>query len=257
VRILLSNDDGIHAPGLAVLAAHLANDSRHEVYVCAPDRQRSATGHSLTLHKPLRVQHEESAFDLQTNAVKGAWSTTGTPADCVKLAVCELMPAPPDVVVSGINSGPNLGSDLLYSGTVAAAMEAAFMDIPAIAVSAKQDKRFVYETAAHYIGELLGKLKDAPRTARGLININVPALKKDEVKGAKLAELGLRLYKDSFDKRSDPNGRDYYWLSGHAIEDSESTSSDVYAVNQGYISVTPVVFNMTDFALFDKLAQWI
>ncbi len=249
MRILLSNDDGIYAPGLGTLARILAQES-HEVYVCAPDRQRSATGHSLTLHKPLRVEHAHL-----DGPVAGAWSTTGTPADCVKLAVSELLQEPPDVVISGINSGPNLGSDILYSGTVAAAMEAAFMDLPSIAVSARKGEPAVYLTAARFISRFLTTFKQAPRSKRGLININIPAVPEAEIKGVKLCQLGVRLYNDTFEKRSDPNGRDYYWLSGQAIEDTEAEDSDVFAVNSGYIAVTPVLFNMTDLDLMNRLDE--
>ena len=150
MRILLSNDDGIHAPGLNILADRLSENPAHQVYVVAPDRQRSATGHSLTLHKPLRVQHIEL-----NPRIKGAWSTTGTPPDCVKLAVAQLMDAPPDIVISGINSGANLGADVLYSGTVAAAMEGATLNFPAIAVSAVKASTASYNVAAEFIHSFL------------------------------------------------------------------------------------------------------
>lgn len=245
MRILISNDDGVYAPGLVILARHLS-EAKHEVYVVAPDRQRSATGHSLTLHKPLRSEKVELDCD-----VNGAWSTTGTPSDCVKLALHTLLPGPPDVVLSGINSGPNLGTDVLYSGTVAAAMEAAFSGFPSVAVSARKPDRQIYNLAAEFILDFLTVLPKIPMPKRGLINVNVPAV--NPVKGVKVTELGKRLYDDKFELRHDPHGRDYYWLSGSPIEEGEAPGSDVHAVCEGYISVSPVSFNMTDRHILEQL----
>jgi 5'-nucleotidase len=254
LKILISNDDGIFAPGLVALASRLSQDPALEIYVSAPDRQRSATGHSLTLHKPLRVEQV-----TLPGKVKKAWSTTGTPSDCVKLAISQLLDEPPDLVISGINAGPNLGSDVLYSGTVAAAMEAAAANFRSIAVSAQKSGPANFERAAEFIYNFLPHAEhfhvrppsqaalNGSLTTRRLININVPAAEKHpRIKGVTLAKLGLRVYKDVFEKRHDPNGRDYYWLSGSAIEDNEDPDSDVHLVNQGYITVTPVTFNMTD-----------
>jgi 5'-nucleotidase len=254
VRILISNDDGVFAPGLGTLARALAATGEHEVYVVAPDRQRSATGHSVTLHKPLRVE----AVDLAVNhgsGIKAAWSTTGTPSDCVKLAVKQLLPQPPDVIISGINSGPNLGSDVLYSGTVAAAMEGAFSGFPSIAVSAQKNNQLAFNLAAEFIIDFLRVLPKAPMPNRGLFNVNVPACPIEQLKGVRVTELGKRQYKDIFERRHDPNGRDYYWLSGCAIEEGESELSDVWALANGYITISPVSFNMTDQNTLAKLNE--
>ncbi len=251
MRILLSNDDGIYAPGLNILATRLAENAGHQVYVVAPDRQRSATGHSLTLHKPLRVQRVEL-----DGRIKGAWATTGTPSDCVKLAISELLESPPDLIISGINNGPNLGADVLYSGTVAAAMEGASLNFPAIAVSAVKGENAVFNVGAEFVHNFLDIFMQLPRVQRGVININIPVqAASGEVKGVRATELGLRLYDDHFEKRSDPYGRDYYWLSGQAIEEGEAETSDVHAVKQGYISVTPVAFTMTDHYAVKHLNQ--
>jgi 5'-nucleotidase len=251
LRILLSNDDGIHAPGLNILANRLAENAAHQVYIVAPDRQRSATGHSLTLHKPLRVQHVE--LDPR---IKGAWATTGTPSDCVKLAIAELLDSPPDLIISGINAGPNLGADVLYSGTVAAAMEGASLNFPAIAVSAVTAETAVFNMGAEFIHNFLDLFMQLPRVQRGLLNVNIPSQAAGGVvKGVRATELGLRLYDDKFEKRSDPYGRDYYWLSGQAIEEGEAETSDVHAVKLGYISVTPVTFTMTDHNAVQQLNQ--
>ena len=249
MRILISNDDGVFAPGLGTLARALAA-AEHEVYVVAPDRQRSATGHSVTLHKPLRVE----SVDLE-GGIKAAWSTTGTPSDCVKLAVKQLLPQAPDVIISGINSGPNLGSDVLYSGTVAAAMEGAFSGFPSIAVSAQKNEQKAFDLAAEFIVDFLRVLPKAPMPNRGLFNVNVPSCQADKLKGVRVTELGKRQYKDIFERRHDPNGRDYYWLSGSAIEEGESELSDVWALANGYITISPVSFNMTDQNTLSKLHE--
>jgi 5'-nucleotidase len=250
LKILISNDDGIKATGIRVLAERLASEKNHDVYVVAPDRERSATGHSLTIHKPLWVDEVD---DIDN--VKGAWSTTGTPSDCVKLAVMELLPVQPDIVISGINSGPNLGSEILYSGTVAAAMEGAFLKFPSIAVSlVSSGKDKLYETAAEVIARLLEVYPQAHLAPRTLLNVNVPNVALPEIKGVAITEVGVRLYDDFFEKRTDPRGRVYYWLAGHAVEEGESEESDTHAVNQNMVSISPVAFNMTDKPAIAKLA---
>jgi 5'-nucleotidase len=253
VRILISNDDGIFAPGIRVLATRLAAEPDYEVYVCAPDRERSATGHALTLHKPLRVQEVEI-----DERIKGSWYTTGTPSDCVKFAVgCLLNEQVPDFVVSGINSGPNLGGEILYSGTVSAAMEGAFLDIPSIAVSAQKNKRENYDVAAEYIARLLRSLKKVEfMTGKTLLNVNVPMPGEEGLKGVAVTKLGVRAYNDYFEKRTDPRGKVYYWLAGEAIEEGEEENTDAWCVSHKIISVTPISFNMTDFKLVDTLKSW-
>lgn len=249
MRILLSNDDGINAPGIRTLAERLSRESEHDVYVVAPDRERSATGHCLTLHKPLRVTVEE----LPGN-VKKAWSTTGTPSDSVKLAVSELLADKPDLVISGINNGPNLGSEILYSGTVAAAMEAAFLGLPSIAVSLFWGEHRRFDVAAEFVARLLQTLPDMKMRERSLLNINVPNCPFDEIAGVTVTEAGIRLYDDRFEKREDPRGKSYYWLTGHAVDTHEAKTSDVYAVLNKRISITPVVFNMTDHEAVTRLS---
>ncbi len=250
MKILISNDDGIHAEGIRVLAEWLARKPSNEVYVVAPERERSATGHSLTLHKPLRVEKVTPPGN-----VKGAWLTTGTPSDCVKLAVMEILEERPDIVISGINHGSNLGSELLYSGTVAAAMEGAFLNIPSIAVSQMVDDKMInhFDTAAHVIQRLLDVFPKAHLSNRSLLNINIPNVPYDQLRGAAITELGVRLYDDHFEKRTDPRGRVYYWLTGHALESEEAENSDVWAVLNNWASITPVSFNMTDRKTMEKL----
>ena len=251
MRILVSNDDGIHARGIRALAARLSQDAGNEIYVCAPDRERSATGHALTLHKPLRVEE----VPLEGN-LKGSWLTTGTPSDCVKFAVGCLLKEPVDYVISGINSGPNLGGEILYSGTVSAAMEGAFLDIPSIAVSLGGSGHRNYEVAAEFIARFLRILPKAKFVGKTLINVNVPNVPEDQIKGISVTKLGVRAYNDYFEKRVDPRGKTYYWLAGEAIEEGEEENTDAWAVTHGYVSVTPITFNMTDFNMMEKMSSW-
>ncbi len=241
MRILISNDDGIFSNGIQTLTKRLSQEADYQVYVVAPDRERSATGHALTLHDPLRV--EEVA--LPGNA-KGAWSTTGTPSDCVKFGISALLPEVPDLIVSGINHGPNLANEILYSGTVSAAMEGAFLKIPSIAVSLAGYGYNDFSVAAEFIARLLRVLPAMKLPGKTLLNVNVPAVPASEIKGVAVTELGVRLYDDHFDKRMDPRGRVYYWLSGHAVEESREEGTDTWAILNQMISITPIAFNMTN-----------
>lgn len=250
MKILISNDDGIWARGIRVLAERIAREPENEVYVVAPDRERSATGHALTLHKPLRV--EELEFE---GKVKGAWWTTGTPSDCVKFAVGHLV-KDPDLLISGINSGPNLGGEILYSGTVSAAMEGAFLDIPSIAVSLGSDGHRHYETAADYVASLIKLLPGSGLGKRLFLNINVPNLQAKQIEGVRITKLGVRAYNDRFEKRVDPRGKVYYWLCGEAIEEGEEEGTDAWCMANKMISITPISFNMTDMAMKENLETW-
>ena len=251
MRILISNDDGIWARGIRVLAERIARDPEHHVYVVAPDRERSATGHALTLHKPLRV--EEIEIDAK---VKGCWWTTGTPSDCVKFATGCLIDEPIDLVISGINSGPNLGGEILYSGTVSAAMEGAFLDIPSIAVSMGSGGPRHYEVAAEFIARLIKLLPNSNLGNKLFLNINVPNVPFSDLKGVQVTKLGVRAYTDSFEKRLDPRGKVYYWLAGEVIEEGEEEGTDAWCMAHKIISVTPIAFNMTDMNMKTKLENW-
>lgn len=251
MRILISNDDGIWARGIRVLAERLAREPKHEVYVVAPDRERSATGHALTLHKPIRVEDVE----MEGN-VKGAWWTTGTPSDCVKFAVGHLVPDPVDLLISGINSGPNLGGEILYSGTVSAAMEGAFLDIPSIAVSIGSEGHRHYDVAAEFTVELINALSRGGFGRRLFLNVNVPNLPAQQIKGVQVTKLGVRAYNDRFEKRVDPRGKVYYWLAGEAIEEGEEEGTDAWCMHHKIISVTPIQFNMTDMSMKERLENW-
>lgn len=248
MRILVSNDDGIHAPGIRTLAETLA--TRHTVHVVAPDRERSATGHALTLHKPLRVDTHE--FE----GVAGAWSVNGTPSDCVKLGIWALVPEPPDIVISGINRGPNLGMDIIYSGTVSAAVEGSMMGYPALAVSSAAFDDKHYDTAARVVLELLDQVMAHPLPARTLYNVNVPSLPFAELAGVAVTKLGVRRYTDVFESRVDLRGRTYYWLAGEVIEKDEAPDSDVVAVRQNKVAITPVHYDLTSYPLLQDLQAW-
>jgi 5'-nucleotidase len=250
LKILLSNDDGVYAPGLRALAERLAKEPALSVFVVAPDRERSATGHALTLHKPIRVEEVLLGENIKS------WATTGTPSDCVKFAVDVLLDELPDLVVSGINSGPNLGSEVLYSGTVSAAMEGAFLGIPSIACSLVGRGAHHFETAAEFIARLITLLPGFALAKRTLLNVNVPNIPMSEVKGVAPSELSIRAYRDRYEKRIDPRGKTYYWLAGEAIEEGESETSDAHFVLNKYIAITPIAFNMTDRDTLAKMEGW-
>lgn len=242
MKILISNDDGIAANGIRVLTKALAND--HDVYVIAPDRERSAAGHSLTLHTPLRVEELETI-----SGAKRTWVTTGTPGDCVKIGISAILTEDemPDMVISGINHGPNLGADILYSGTVSCAMEGAMMGIPSIAVSLASMHcdydDFIY--TGKFINALLHKLNDFQFPAKTILNVNVPALEADDIAGIAITELGRKMFTDNYEKRVDPRGKVYYWMAGELISEPEGANTDIAAVRDNKISITPVTYEMT------------
>lgn len=256
MRILITNDDGVHAEGLLALKQALAEIA--EVTVVAPDRPRSACGHSITLHKPLRVSETQLADGSP------AWASNGTPSDCVTLAVLDLMrAAPPDLVFSGINQGPNLGWDLTYSGTVSAAMEGVIGGIQSVAISVAWRFRRVVEEeeaplppldfshAAAYARELALHLERNPLPDHTLLNVNVPHVPPQ---GARLTRQGVRRYPGKLEKRVDPMGRAYYWLGGDDPIDLHEEGTDVAAIADGFISVTPVQLDLTDHGLLREFA---
>jgi 5'-nucleotidase len=245
MRILVSNDDGYLAGGIQTLARAAA--TLGEVHVVAPDREQSATSHSLTLHYPLRVR----------KAGAGIQMVDGTPTDCVMLAIGELLEERPDFVLSGINHGANLGDDVLYSGTVAAAMEATILGIPAIAMSHvghEHDHMADWtETVATLLGQLMTR-NDFPKET--LLNVNLPAIAPGDVKGVRVTTLGRREYVGSLTRSKDPNGREYFWIGGGESKWWGGPDSDFRAVQDGYISVTPVHLDLTNYKLLENLGGW-
>ena len=245
MKILCTNDDGYQAIGIQVLAS--AASALGEVTTVAPDREQSATSHSLTLHHPLRARR----------APDGTWIVDGTPTDCVLLAVGELLPARPDVCVSGVNHGPNMGEDVLYSGTVAAAMEATVMGIPAVAISysgAVQEELAGWEKVVRGILEtILGRKNLPPDT---LFNVNLPAASPADVKGIRVTSLGKRRYADSITRADDPSGREYFWIGGGVARWRGAEDSDFQAVEDGYVSVTPLHLDLTNYELLEEIRSW-
>ncbi|MBD2302614.1 5'/3'-nucleotidase SurE [Nostoc sp. FACHB-87] len=260
MKLLISNDDGIFALGVRTLANCLA-EAGHDVTVVCPDRERSATGHGLTLHQPIRAEIVESVFHPSIKA----WACDGTPSDCVKLAIWALLDSPPDLVLSGINQGANLGTEILYSGTVSAAMEGVIEGIPSIAFSLTSHLYKDFQPAAKFAKTLVEQLAAKPLLDLMLLNVNVPAVKWEEIAGVTFTRQGVRRYVDVFDKRIDPRGKTYYWLTGEVLEDVEPPMGlnlpqnipiDVHVIRQNYISITPLQYNLTYPTGLDKLSHW-
>ncbi len=246
MKLLISNDDGVYAIGIRTLANTLA-EAGHDVTVVCPDRERSATGHGLTLHQPIRADRVESLFHP---AIK-VWACSGTPSDCVKLAIWALLDEPPELVLSGINHGSNLGTDVLYSGTVSAAMEGVIEGIPSIAFSLTSFAATDFQPAADFACALVRQIEKHPLPELTLLNVNVPAVERSKIQGAIVTRQGVRRYVDVFEKRTDPRGKTYYWLSGELLEDVEdpdvpdTAPSDVQAIRDNYITITPLHYNLT------------
>lgn len=249
MRVLVTNDDGINSPGLHALVQVL--EPAAETFVVAPEHERSATGHAITLHKPLRAVPAA----IPGTAVKG-WATNGTPADCVALGILELLPDRPDVVISGINVGPNLGRDLTYSGTVSGAMEGAILRVPSIAVSVGAFRNPIFEVAARFSLKLARAILERGIPEDTLLNVNVPNLPLRDIAGVEITRQGAKRYISRLDKRTDPRGRAYYWLFGEPAPQTDDVGTDSWALAQGRISVTPIGLNMTETGTAAALAGW-
>ncbi|MDI3535392.1 MAG: 5/3-nucleotidase [Thermosediminibacterales bacterium] len=249
MKILVTNDDGIYAEGIKELAITLSKVG--EVVIVAPDRERSGTGHAITVHHPLRLEE----IKLPNVNLK-AYSVNGTPSDCVKLAVEALLPKKPDIIFSGINRGPNLGTDVIYSGTVSAAVEGAILGIPSVAVSLAAYENVKYGIAAEFALKTAKKIIESGLETDTILNINVPSVEKDDIMGVSVTTLGVRRYTNTFEKRIDPRGKVYYWLAGEVIEDNLDINTDVGAVKNNYISITPIHFDLTKFELLEKIKKW-
>jgi 5'-nucleotidase len=240
-RILVSNDDGIHAPGIKALAGAL--ESAGEISVMAPLTEQSATSHSLTLHRPLRIRE----MGERTYAVEG------TPTDCVLVGVRKFLEHQPDLVASGINQGPNMGEDVIYSGTVAAAMEGALLGIPAVAFSLASWEYADFAPAAEIARRLVTRFLEIPLPSRLLVNVNIPPLPADQIRGFKVTRLGTRVYNDAIVQKADPRGRPYYWIGGAAPTWEPGADTDFAAVEEGYVSLTPLLLDITDGRGFEFL----
>jgi len=246
MRILLSNDDGYLAPGIRTLFAALQRwQGQREVIMMAPDRNRSAASNSLTLDNPLRLQQVE----------EGVYSVNGTPTDCVHLGINGAIDFQPDMVISGINAGANMGDDVLYSGTVAAATEGRFLGKPAIAVSLCGEHHF--DSAAHWLIRILDQMEHVPLEASTILNINVPDLPLEEIRGVRVTRLGRRHKSEPVVCDRDPRNRPIYWIgpAGEAADDAQGT--DFHAVAQGYVSVTPLQIDLTHYRVLEHLQAWL
>lgn len=246
MRILLTNDDGIDAPGINILADVL-KENGHEIIMVAPDQEQSATSHSITLHQPLRIWERD----------KNKYAVTGSPADCVILAEKIILKHPIDLVISGINGGQNMGEDILYSGTVAAALEAMFLGFKSISLSlaSKVDQKF--ETAAFFMNKILKKGIHELIGEKEVFNINVPNVEISEIKGFKITRTGHRKYQDFVKEQKDPRGRKIYWIGGAVPLWSKIGNTDFKAISQNYISITPIYPNFTKKESFKKIENWI
>lgn len=245
MNILVSNDDGILAPGLAVLAE--ACRAVGQVTVVAPDREQSGTSHSLTLHRPLRpvLRHD------------GAYQIDGTPTDCVLLGVQALLPEPPDFVFSGVNHGPNMGEDVLYSGTVSVAMEAVTLGIPGIAISLASRDPELFGSYQELLAGLVRRItavRDFPPSM--LLNVNLPDVRAEQVKGVMVTKLGSRYFSESLKRMQDPWGKEVFWIGGGEITWTGDEESDHQAVLNGFISITPLHLDLTNYRLLETVRGW-
>lgn len=244
MNILLTNDDGIHAPALRRLREELGGLGR--VVIVAPDRDQSATSHSLTLHRPFRIRHHET----------DTYSVDGTPTDCVVTAYYGLLDARPDVVVSGINHGPNMGEDVFYSGTVAAAIEGTIQGAASIAASLVTRESTDFADPARFVARLTREVITRGLPRRQLLNVNIPHRPWSEVRGVAITRLGSRVYRDTLVKKVDPRGREYYWIGGEDPVWETQAGTDFHAVSEGRISVTPMRLDLTDERALVDLDAW-
>jgi 5'-nucleotidase len=245
MHILLSNDDGYFAPGLQILAEALKPLA--EITVVAPERNRSGASNSLTLDRPLTVRRSENGF----------FYVNGTPTDCVHLAVTGLLVDLPDMVISGINDGANMGDDTIYSGTVAAATEGFLLGIPSLAVSMSQHHATHFETAANAVVELVKRFQQNPYSEPILLNINVPDLPQEQIKGMAVTRLGRRHKAEPVIRSTTPRGETVYWVGAAGAAQDAGAGTDFDAVDHGHVSLTPLQIDLTQYAQMDALKNWM
>jgi 5'-nucleotidase len=248
MKILLTNDDGIHAEGLRALYELLK--PKHSITVVAPDRERSAVGHGITLDRPIRAEK------IVLNGGWEGFAVTGTPADCIKLAIVEILKTKPELVISGINPGANVGVNINYSGTVAAAREAALYGIPAIAVSVQARAPKTYLDIAGFIRSLAEDINRKGLPAGTFLNVNFPDTPIQQIAGIRISRQGIVLFSEYFEKRIDPRNRIYYWQGSDVQPVSDDPDIDGDALSQNYISITPIKCDMTDYNLLNDLKSW-
>ena len=239
--ILVTNDDGVYSPGIQILAKRLREIDT--VVIVAPDRERSAAGHSMTLHRPLLIEEIKESI----------YSVNGTPTDCVNIAVKGLLKEIPRLVVSGINKGPNLGDDVTYSGTVAGAIEGILLGIPSIAISLTAREDFRFAEASEVAARTASRILEQGLPEGTLLNINVPNLPIDQMQGTLVTRLGKRIYQQMTVERVDPRGKKYYWIGGGEPDWEREEGTDLDAIDRKFVSITPLHLDMTDYASFDRL----
>ena len=247
-KILVTNDDGIHSAGIYALYQAMTNIG--EAYVVAPDSEQSAVGHAITISDPLRVK------EFEKNGKFFGWAVNGTPADCVKLAIKALLGFEPDLVVSGINQGSNTATNVIYSGAVSAATEGTIMGIPSVAFSLTTFQRCDLSPAAEVAQTIAQMVLKNGLPEGTLLNVNIPPLSRDEIRGIKVTRQGKARYEETFEKRVDPMNRTYYWMGGtKVILDTEEDIDDV-AITNNYVSVTPLQYDLTDYRVLPELKNW-
>jgi 5'-nucleotidase len=249
LKILVTNDDGIYSSGIFSLW-NIAKEFG-DINVIAPISEKSAVGHGITISKPLYVKQIE-----RNNGFKGL-AVSGTPADCVKIGVKSLLASSPDLILSGINIGSNLGNNIIYSGTVAAAIEGATLNIPSIAISIDSFRPRNFSTSKIVVRKIMNYIKNNTIPARTILNINIPDCEPNDLKGYKITVQGNQYFNDNFDKRTDPSGRDYYWMTGEIIDNDSELKYDGFAVSNGFASITPIHYMMTNTSFLDELEESI
>jgi len=245
MKILLCNDDGYLAPGLVCLAAAVGEFA--DITVVAPDRNRSGASNSLTLATPLRARQ----------AANGFFFVDGTPTDCVHIAITGLMSEEPDMVIAGINAGANLGDDVLYSGTVAAATEGRFLGLPAVAVSLTGTRQEHFDTAANVVLKILARMKKQPLPSDTILNVNVPDLPWDELKGFESTRLGHRHKSEAVVKDKDPYGKEIFWIGPSGPEEDAGPGTDFFAIRNGCVSISPLQVDLTRHSRIPELGEWV
>ena len=249
MKILVTNDDGIYSSGIFALW-DVAREFG-EVSVIAPVNEKSAVGHGITISNPIYVREIEREDEFKGFAI------SGTPADCVKIGTKSLLPCRPDLILSGINIGSNLGNNIIYSGTVAAAIEGATLNIPSIALSVDSFSPSNFSTSKIVVRKVINFVKNNTIPSGTVLNINIPNCEPNDLKGYKITSQGNQYFNDNFDKRTDPKGRPYYWMTGQIIDNDKELKYDGFAVSNGYASITPINFSMTNNSFLDELERSI
>ena len=248
MKILVTNDDGIDSAGIVALKKSLSEIA--EITVVAPRQEQSAVGHGITMQIPLRVQ------EYYIDGTFFGYAVDGTPADCIKMGMRNIMKEDPDLVVSGINHGSNTAINIIYSGTVSGAREAAIMDVPSIAISVTNHRVKDFSYAAEIAKMLALKINEHGLVLGTLLNVNVPDVPEDEIAGILVTKQGKSKWDDIYEKRIDPYGRDYYWLTGSMMEVDKELEFDQVAIKNNFVAVTPIHFDLTDYETYDKLKTW-